>query len=109
MANNENLRPPSTEEARERGRKGGIASGKKRAEKKTMQEVLKFLLQMDIENEEGEMQNTLEAIMTAQIKEAAKGNTKAAQFIRDTIGEQPAIDLNIPEALHISVINKKDE
>jgi hypothetical protein len=28
-------------------------------------------------------------MMTAQIKEAIKGNTKAAQFVRDTIGEMP--------------------
>ena len=75
--------------------------------KATMQEMLKYLLAMDITNKKGETKNTLEVIMTAQIKEAANGNTKAAQFIRDTIGEQPSIDLNLPESLQINVINKK--
>lgn len=74
----------------------------------TMQEMLKYLLAMDITNKKGETKNTLEVIMTAQIKEAANGNTKAAQFIRDTIGEQPSIDLNLPKSLQINVINKKD-
>lgn len=76
--------------------------------KATMQEMLKYLLAMDITNTKGETKNTLEVIMTAQIKEAIQGNTKAAQFIRDTIGEQPSLDLNIPELLQINVINKKD-
>ena len=82
-----------------------MAGWKKKA---TMQEMLKYLLAMDITNKKGETKNTLEVIMTAQIKEAANGNTKAAQFIRDTIGEQPSIDLNLPESLQINVINKKD-
>ena len=108
MANNENLRTPTSKQAREYGRKGGIASAKKRAERKTMQEMLKYLLEMDITNQKGETKNTLEVIMTAQIREAAKGNTKAAQFIRDTIGEQPAIEFNMPESLFINVVNKED-
>jgi len=74
----------------------------------TMQEMLKYLLSQDISNKQGEKKNTLEVIMAAQIKEAIQGNTKAAQFIRDTIGEQPSIDLNIPEALHINVITQED-
>lgn len=75
----------------------------------TMQEMLKFLLAQDISNKQGEKKNTLEVIMTAQIKEAVQGNTKAAQFIRDTIGEQPTIDLNLPESLQINVINRPDD
>lgn len=45
MANNENLKPVRTkEEARERGRNGGKASGKKRRELKTMKLMLDYLL-----------------------------------------------------------------
>lgn len=87
-------------------------SGKAKSEgwkkRSTMQEMLKYLLSADITNNKGETKNTLEVMMTAQIKEAIKGNTKAAQFIRDTIGEQPSIDFNIPESLHINVISKDD-
>lgn len=74
----------------------------------TMQEMLKFLLSQDITNKKGEKKNTLEVIMTAQIKEAIEGNTKAAQFIRDTIGEQPQLDINLPDSLQIKVITKDD-
>lgn len=38
MANEKNLKPPTTKEARERGKKGGIASGKARLAKKTARE-----------------------------------------------------------------------
>ncbi len=45
MAYNENLKPfQSAEEARENGRKGGIASGKTRREKKTIQRILNEIL-----------------------------------------------------------------
>ena len=44
MANNENLKPPSTSEARERGRKGGKKSGEVRRAKKTMKEMLDYNL-----------------------------------------------------------------
>ena len=40
MANEKNLRTPTTNEAREIGRKGGIASGKARREKQKTQQIL---------------------------------------------------------------------
>lgn len=93
MAGKDNLKPPinkrSTDEQREIRSKGGKASGKKRRELKTMREMLNYLLTKKIENKKGEKATTLEAVMVAQIKEALKGNTRAVQFIRDTIGEMP--------------------
>ena len=90
MAGKDNLKPVrSKEEARERGAKGGKKSGEKRRELKTMRQMLNYLLEKDITNKQGEKATTLEAVMVAQIKEALKGNTRAAQFIRDTIGEMP--------------------
>ena len=45
MAGKENLRPVSSkEEARERGRKGGLASGEARRKRKTLKEELLLLL-----------------------------------------------------------------
>lgn len=45
----ENLQPVrSKEEARKRGRNGGIASGKARKEKKTVRKILAELVEMDI-------------------------------------------------------------
>lgn len=102
MANEKNLKPIkkgelSKEEAKKRGSKGGKRSVQVRRERKTMKEMLDYLLQQDITNKQGETKNTLEVMMTAQIKEAIKGNTKAAQFVRDTIGEMPTQKIDFGE------------
>lgn len=80
MANTENLKPPSTSEARERGKKGGIASGRKRKERKVLRDELLLLLS------KGQMQKK---ISVALIAKALKGDVKAFEVIRDTIGEKP--------------------
>lgn len=81
MPNVKNLKPvKSTKEARERGKKGGIASGKARKKRKALKEELLLLLSQG---------NTQEKISLSLIKEAMKGNTKAFEVIRDTIGEKP--------------------
>lgn len=92
MANNqENLKPiRSTEEARQRGKNGGIKSGEARRAKKTMKEMLDYLLEKEIANSRtGESVTYREAILTSCIKKAIKGDVKAAQFVRDTAGEAP--------------------
>ena len=86
MAGKENLRPVSSkDEARERGRKGGLASGEARRKRKTLKEELLSMLS------DGDIQ---EKISIALINEAINGNnagsvTKAFEVIRDTIGERP--------------------
>ena len=50
MANEKNLRTPTTNEAREIGRKGGIASGQARREKKTIQKILADVLDSEIKD-----------------------------------------------------------
>ena len=51
MANEKNLKPIRTEaEAREKGRNGGIASGKARREKKTTRKILADLLDSEIKD-----------------------------------------------------------
>ena len=44
MANEQNLKVPTSSEARRNGKKGGIASGKARREKKTVQKILNDFL-----------------------------------------------------------------
>ena len=81
MAGKENLRPVSSkEEARERGRKGGLASGDARRKRKTLKEELLLMLS------EGETQ---QSVTLALIEKAMSGDTKAFEIIRDTIGEKP--------------------
>lgn len=83
MANEQNLKPiRSVSEAREKGRKGGKASGESRRNRKALKEELLLLL------EEGDYQKKLcTALIKGAIKSAAMGDTKAFNTIRDTIGE----------------------
>lgn len=93
MANNEeNLKPfdkLTVEEQRKICSKGGKKSGEVRRERKKFREMFKILLAEDITDKKGNKKNTQEAICIAQIREALKGNTKAFETIRDTIGEKP--------------------
>lgn len=65
------------------------AKRKGHQKKKTMREMLDYLLSKEITNKQGEKATTLEALMVATIKKAMSGDTRAVQFIRDTIGEMP--------------------
>ena len=84
----DNLRVPTSDEAREIGKKGGIKSGEARRAKKTMREMLDYLLEKEIKTNKGDM-TTLEAIMVSMIAKASKGDVRATEFIRDTIGQKP--------------------
>lgn len=101
----ENLIPVrSTDEAKERGKKGGKASGAARRKKKSMREAASVLMNMDIQSDktkqtlaklgisEDDMNYSM-AIMAAMMNEAAKGNVKAAAFIRDTMGDSAAHEM----------------
>ena len=81
MANEQNLKPVSSKkEARERGRKGGLASVEARRKRKSLKEELLVML------EDEELQ---QSVAIALIKQAQNGNVKAFGMLRDTIGEAP--------------------
>ena len=85
-----NLKPVRSEnEAREKGKKGGIKSGEVRRAKKTMREIADYLMEKEETNEQGELITIKEAAMAAAVKKALGGDIKALEFIRDTIGEKP--------------------
>lgn len=87
MAGIDNLRTPTAEQARERGRKGGLASAKARAEKKQLKELLEMALSQPSEIVDGEDNYT--AITAALVNKAIQGDTKAYEVIRDTLGQKP--------------------
>lgn len=74
----------TTEEQREIARKGGIASGKAKREKKMLKDLLEEALSKGTETN-----NEYVNITKALIKEANKGNVKAYEVIRDTLGQKP--------------------
>ena len=101
--NESNLRPLQLthEEAVENGRKGGKKSVQVRRQRKAFKESLEMLLEMKApEKIAAQIKNTLpklkdkdlnyqNAILVSLLQQAVKGNTKAVELIRDTIGEKP--------------------
>lgn len=90
----ENLIPTTElteEEAREMGRRGGIASGKARREKKSFREAMEILLEQLVERKDKdgnvlEKVPRIDAICLKQIEKAlSKGDTKAAKFCVDVV------------------------
>jgi len=92
MANEQNLKPfdqLTEKEQREIRSKGGKKSGEVRRARKTLREELIALLSEDIQDKNGNTVNTQIAMSSSLIKQALKGNTKAFELVRDTIGEKP--------------------
>lgn len=102
--NEENLIPftsdQNREEAKKNGRKGGIASGKARREKKLIKEQINLLLSLPLKDEktkakfkslgiDSEDIDNQMAMVIAMWQKALKGDVNAFNTIRDTIGEKP--------------------
>lgn len=119
--NRDNLDPVTTnEEAKKRGAVGGKKSGVARAKKRAMAETMEIILTMplkdgmvdDIEsvtsNAEIEKRNVTvqDAIIAAQAKKAMKGDTRAAEFIRDLIGAKVQVAETSPLDGIASVLSK---
>ena len=117
----ENLDKITTvEEAREKGRKGGQKSAESRRKKRAMAETMEIIRTMplkegmvdDIEsvtsNAEIEKRNVTvqDAIIAAQAKKAMKGDTRAAEFIRDLIGAKVQVAETSPLDGIASVLSK---
>ena len=109
MANEKNLKPFNSlteKEQREITSKGGKASAKKRKQNKTFKEIINKFLDGQVSDErlkqqmiefgfaDKEVSNKSCAVF-ALWKEAIKGNTKAFELLRDTIGEKPQDKVNI--------------
>ena len=97
MANTDNLQPVQSEsESREKGRKGGVASGKSRRRKRQFRDELEMLLPLTDKGKDGQpiinpltgRKQTVQQSITMQLLlKARKGDVKAAKLILDTLGE----------------------
>ena len=107
MANEQNLKPftsdQSREEAKKNGAKGGVASGiarkKKRALKNTIEMIMRLgvdpqtqsiLEQLGVPEEDQSVQT---AIVVAQAMKAMRGDTKAADYLGKYASADPRIFL----------------
>lgn len=116
MANEENLKKGEPyrfragEQQVEIARKGGVASGEARRRKKAMRDTAKMMMDMTIPDSLTQLKAKLKAmgvdeedityqaaVMVGVINQAIKGNTRAASFLRDTMGENPSLMLREKE------------
>lgn len=82
--------PFNEETASEAGKKS--VNSEKRKEKKLLKECLEILLDRNINIKDGETTRTVngaEAVSIALFRKALKGDTRAFEILRDTIGQKP--------------------
>lgn len=88
--NNGNLKIISTEsEAREKGKKGGLASVEARRIRRELKEAFTILLEEELEDKQGKVLTGSEAIALQVFKKALKGDLRAFEIIRDTTEGKP--------------------
>lgn len=106
--NDENLKTLTPSEAREIGRKGGIASGIARREKKQFRKTAQAILSMPIskgaidgyeslESAVDSNVSVLEGIIIKQTKKALNGDTAAAKFLLEVSGETQLQKNDVPD------------
>ena len=89
MANEQNLKVPSSKEARENGKKGGVASGVARRKKANLRKAFETILQAEVASpnvkkqlEELGFDSTNEmALAMVMMQKAMKGNVRAFEQI----------------------------
>lgn len=101
MANEQNLKPftseQNREEAKKNGKRGGIASGIARREKKLWkEEICKRLNAKDFDE------------IIDKLIERAKSNDKSFEVLRDTMGQKPKEEVNVETKLPIINIDITD-
>ena len=95
--NEQNLKPLSTEKAREIGAKGGKASVEARRKKRDLREALEMLLEKDFKDRNGNVLSGTEVITAKLFEKASKGDVRAFETIRSTVGQDPVQKVMIAE------------
>jgi len=73
----------------EEASKGGKASGETRRRKRDLRLALEMLLEKDFVDKNGNVATGAEAITAKLFEQAMKGNVKAFETIRSTVGQDP--------------------
>ena len=102
MANEQNLIPGGYKLSQEEAKKGGIASGEARRRKRDIRMALEALLEKEYTDKSGKVMTGVEAIAIKQMEKAMKGDTRAFEVVRDTVGQKPI------ERVQVTEINPAD-
>lgn len=99
--NDGNLKRPTSEEARELGRRGGVASGIARRRRKALREALDVYLSLPVQDKRSlnrllragvdeDDADTQMLIISSLVQRAIDGNVRAAKLIFDLVGYDSA-------------------
>jgi hypothetical protein len=108
----------TSEEAREAGKKGGVISGRVRAEKRDLRKALELLLEQTYTDKKGVTRTGAQALTEKLFAEAMKGNVRAFETIRSTVGQDPVqkveqvnIDMEYEQSVEYvkRLMEKKDD
>lgn len=102
------LESRTTEERRELARKAGIESGKARARKRDIRNALEMLLEREYKDKNGKQMSGTEVIATKLFEQAMKGNIRAFETLRDTVGQKPVEKIMIAD-VDQDVINEVEK
>lgn len=105
MANEQNLRPSEYKLSQEEAKKGGIASGEARRKKRDLRLALEMLLEKEFKDKKGTSRTGTEVITAKLFEQAAKGNVKAFETIRATVGQDPVQKVQVAE-VNQDVVNE---
>lgn len=103
MANEQNIKPyeftseQSREEAAKNGAKGGRRSGEVRRQKRDLRRALENLLEKDFVDKNGMTVSGTDAIAARLFEQAMRGNIRAFQTLRDTVGQKPIEKVMVAE------------
>lgn len=116
MANEQNLKPCEYKLSQEEAKKGGKASGEARRRKRDLRQALEMLLEKDFKDKQGNTITGTEAITTKLFEQAMKGNVKAFETIRSTVGQDPVqkvmiseVDQSVIDEVESMVLNDEPE
>jgi hypothetical protein len=98
--NEQNLKPfgeRTEKEQREIQQKGGKASAEARRKKRDLREALEMLLEKDFKDKNGNVLSGTEVITAKLFEKASKGDVRAFETIRSTVGQDPVQKVMIAE------------
>ena len=97
MANEQNLRPSEHKFTQEEHKRGGIRSGEVRRQKRDLRIALEMLLEKEFTDGQGNKLTGTEVITAKLFEQAMKGNVKAFETLRDTVGQKPVEKVMVAE------------
>lgn len=81
----------------EEASKGGKASAESRRKKRDLRLALEMLLEKDFKDKNGKIISGTEAVTAKLFEKAMKGDVRAFETLRDTVGQKPVEKLEVAQ------------